>query len=837
MKIPKIEDLYFDDAYMANPGVVKGILESDDPTRITTSRIDDNTESVFYQTDSGFHYYVGQRPVMLAAANIPSNQQVMSDTGGGAAIGFRPALPKRPTGQALEVPMSPAARVISKGATWLGDLIDKGASTLDVMQLIIPGGFDENKKISIPTSFKPQAGRINPATGEMMPATMGLDEVDTTLGELLKAIPVSELLGLRGVSKVAESLGTGNMPELFDVLDTIGVAGAGLGAASAAKSVTKAVGQTVKSLAPKAAEMTLDLVEKTGMPVRGLGIIEPGASAAGKATAPVSDTGFYSAVEQAALNIQRKSGTGQAFLNDITKGENVKADEIKWIGLDDFLKDKKNVTKADVQNFIAQNKVDVQEVTLGGEFKAITDPQEAINYLAKEKGLTPDQLVDEYGYIDLNDYVNLANDVAQPAEPKFGAYTLPGGQNYREILLTMPFKEPAMPKGYEVTSVQYDDGTYRYFANTPTTRSAAYKTEADAMAELQSMASRLKGFRENQEAFKSSHWDQNNVLAHIRVNDRVDADGKKMLLVEEVQSDWHQAGRDKGYRVTPSEDEIQRIMDSSSYMSRADAIDYLTNKNAVPDAPMKDTWYQLALKRVLKYAADNGYERVGLTTGSRQAERYDLSAQVDEIKVPMVADDGSRSVAIKPVDGGTIKLMVDSDGTVTGYGPSARQFTGKKIDEVIGKELADKVMKAEEDTSLTGLDLKVGGQGMKKYYDEVYPQFLAKYGKKWGAKVGETRIETEQSPKSWAYFREWFAANHSDVGGSSTALAQWESGEKSKYVREFLKQNKAQEPVRYIDITPQMKESVGKGQPLFSATGIATGAGAGTMATSQQEPK
>lgn len=258
MKIPKIEDLYFDDAYMANPGVVKGILESDDPTRITTSRIDDNTESVFYQTDSGFHYYVGQRPVMLAAANIPSNQQVMSDTGGGAAIGFRPALPKRPTGQALEVPMSPAARVISKGATWLGDLIDKGASTLDVMQLIIPGGFDENKKISIPTSFKPQAGRINPATGEMMPATMGLDEVDTTLGELLKAIPVSELLGLRGVSKVAESLGTGNMPELFDVLDTIGVAGAGLGAVGAAKGIAKSIGEGAK-ITDKTAPPTIEL--------------------------------------------------------------------------------------------------------------------------------------------------------------------------------------------------------------------------------------------------------------------------------------------------------------------------------------------------------------------------------------------------------------------------------------------------------------------------------------------------------------------------------------------------------------------------------------------------
>jgi hypothetical protein len=223
----------------------------------------------------------------------------------------------------------------------------------------------------------------------------------------------------------------------------------------------------------------------------------------------------------------------------------------------------------------------------------------------------------------------------------------------------------------------------------------------------------------------------------------------------------------------------------------------------VPDAPMKDTWYQLALKRVLKYAADNGYERVGLTTGSRQAERYDLSKQVDEIAVPMVKEDGSRSVRIDPTQGTSIKLMVDKDGVVTGYGSGSTQFSGKKLNEVIGKEMADKVMSANAETYFSGLDLKVGGEGMKKYYDEIYPTYLQKYGKKWGAKVGETSIEVDRTRDS--------------------------SGIPSMYP--------GKEPVRYIDITPEMRKSVGKGQPLFTATGLATGTGAGTMATSQQEPK
>ena len=48
-------------------------------------------------------------------------------------------------------------------------------------------------------------------------------------------------------------------------------------------------------------------------------------------------------------------------------------------------------------------------------------------------------------------------------------------------------------------------------------------------------------------AYKSSHWDEPNVLYHVRKQDTV-IDGEKTLLVEEIQSDWHQDGRKKGYQ-------------------------------------------------------------------------------------------------------------------------------------------------------------------------------------------------------------------------------------------------------------------------------------------------
>jgi hypothetical protein len=49
-------------------------------------------------------------------------------------------------------------------------------------------------------------------------------------------------------------------------------------------------------------------------------------------------------------------------------------------------------------------------------------------------------------------------------------------------------------------------------------------------------------------SYQSKHWKEDpNVLAHMRVQDRRGPNGEKILHVEEIQSDWHQEGRKKGY--------------------------------------------------------------------------------------------------------------------------------------------------------------------------------------------------------------------------------------------------------------------------------------------------
>lgn len=84
-----------------------------------------------------------------------------------------------------------------------------------------------------------------------------------------------------------------------------------------------------------------------------------------------------------------------------------------------------------------------------------------------------------------------------PNEPtgrtKFDRYTVPNGENHREVLLTLP--------------------------------------------------------KSSEDFVYSPHFgDQKNILAHVRLTDRVDDKGRKTLYIEEVQSDWHQQGREGGYK-------------------------------------------------------------------------------------------------------------------------------------------------------------------------------------------------------------------------------------------------------------------------------------------------
>ena len=376
---------------------------------------------------------------------------------------------------------------------------------------------------------------------------------------------------------------------------------------------------------------------------------------------------------------------------------------------------------------------------------------------------------------------------------KFKQHQLPGGENYREVVLTLPSNRPSLKNMSR----------------------SEYNAAVDAADK--------SGVND----YQSSHWDEPNALAHLRMSDRV-TDGKKTLLVDEVQSDWHQAGREQGYKndidmPSMSADELllehgDRLSsgqksDLKDFISRwekasenndTDRLDRLFEEydgwakrqklQGVPDAPYKDDWYQLALRRAVKEAIDGGYDRVALPTGARVNERFDLSKHIESISHQKNPD-------------GTYKIVaVDKNNR---HAMNEMSVPEEKLSSIVGKDVAQKIINAEGTpfpegtvgagmTKLSGLDLKVGGEGNIKYYDEVYPNYLKKFGKKYGANVGMTSVQTE--PSTDKIFK--------DVGKYYAYTGQGRDTKEFNTYAEALKfLGIGAEPLHYMEITPAMREA------------------------------
>jgi hypothetical protein len=218
------------------------------------------------------------------------------------------------------------------------------------------------------------------------------------------------------------------------------------------------------------------------------------------------------------------------------------------------------------------------------------------------------------------------------------------------------------------------------------------------------------GFTTNadENAFISSHWDEPNVLAHVRLNDRT-YNGKPVTFIEEIQSDWARAAR----KPTTTQDMGEQLRRSAG------------TTESLPNHPLLKNWQELAVKRALKDAVDNGSEYLAWTTGEQQAARYDLSKQVKNIwwsptNTPAI---GEKGVYIEPINQGTIRAQVDKNGIVT---EGNRDWIGKKITDVVGKGIGEKIIADSKGGEVSGEGLKIGGEWANNLYDRQLPNIIEK---------------------------------------------------------------------------------------------------------------
>jgi hypothetical protein len=538
-----------------------------------------------------------------------------------------------------------------------------------------------------------------------------------------------------------------------------------------------------------------------GATVVGSGLLagpqEAEAGAGSKILGQISDIGFFSPLERAVGGLSQQKGTGDQMLAMIQKQAGVKPEEVQWTGLGDFLAGKPSVTKGEIEDYLINNRVDLQEVKLQAPAINLESPYatpEVRRILEQHQGQAPNAIqlalindhdayrslervnpnlvnLDDWEDVVLNDVLNVqmpyqtadewqgairtaeqagdfntAEQLTRAWEanegfgsaglPKFGKYTTPGGSNYRELLMTMPHKE--LPAKYSIRNNE-TGGTFGSFS-TPE-EAQQYMLSGPRAEEIRAGNFSVQQSSAGKEAgYKSSHFDQSNILAHTRVKDYTQ-DGQKILHVDEVQSDWHQAGRKKGYSTKPNE-AIKEYQALSARMVngtitpeqwvRLDELRPIVSgqggvDGTVPDAPFKKNWHELMTRRILQEAADKGYSRVTFTTGRTQADRYDLSKQVDEI-------------IVQPNSDGTFSINATLPG-----GDShtiSRNAKESELEGLVGKDLAKKIQNQEGAEVYDGNSLKVGGEGMKGFYDNMMVKAFNKEGKKYGVKVEPYELKT-----------------------------------------------------------------------------------------------
>jgi hypothetical protein len=421
--------------------------------------------------------------------------------------------------------------------------------------------------------------------------------------------------------------------------------------------------------------------------------------------------------------------------------------EAEATGLHEWLKTQPKATKYDIEEHIGENLPKVKVTEKGAPLKLTHAEQVELSDLGQRHSNYLHTVGDELSEEDLNKYIRLANidEKATPANlrsqaealeriarkeqkegyslnahvsfgraehyknradaleanpiqyggSKYEKYTLPGGENYKETMLSLPKTEKYLDKKGLSVMQREDFETYAVYDKDLNQVSPTFKNLDDA----RNWAMSPKVLGDNFEvptAHKYNDPDTDvNRIAHLRTKDRPTLDDKKALFLEELQSDWAQQGRDRGFRqdipkLTDAEErrfqellqdgrrnlEGDKLAEFESLIAKRDAH---ASNSSIPSGPyVTDTkdWTALGLKHALKQAVEGEHDYVTWATGAQNAEHYNLSKYVNEIgheKNP----DGTYNIYAHGKDGEQVLLEDDI--------PLSR------VEELVGKDMAKKI--------------------------------------------------------------------------------------------------------------------------------------------------
>lgn len=503
---------------------------------------------------------------------------------------------------------------------------------------------------------------------------------------------------------------------------------------------------------------------------------------------------YYSQMERVVKGM-KQAKFGASSVVSMLRGRGVKAEEIKWSGVEQWLEGKKSVTKDELLEFIAGSELQIEEYELRqdaesgfeymsqetGELGDMDYFYERAYEIAEEMGYDPEDVrfdgYEESGIFYVADrsaedgYVELLSveKTEVDDDTRWGQYKLDGGSNYRELQFYLP------------------DSDYTNLA-------------------------------------MQAHWGSNaeGVLAHARMQDFETDDGK-MLFIEEIQSDWHNAGHrdgyaDKNYDVNKAiadvdrrRDELyQKINKEPNLVAVRDRLVpgiIETNRSFGQDIN-EDTAREYAGNMIMSSFYPAEVEHKGNITLSL-AEKQAIDDILEEL----------RQLTLERIDARTKAEEMKRRAPEAPFSNTYHEYVLKRLLRMAAEEGYDSIgwTTAQQQVDRWSEDY---AEGYRIEYDQDIPKFLNKYGKQWGAKVGQIALPGSD----YAMLKDEIRQGEEDIAEWEAELAEAETDSQREfiqsqidYIRNEIKSLQAGGKVWSMPITDAMRQSVlYEGQPRYS---------------------
>lgn len=360
-------------------------------------------------------------------------------------------------------------------------------------------------------------------------------------------------------------------------------------------------------------------------------------------------------------------------------------------------------------------------------------------------------------------------------------------------------------------------------------------------------------------SFQSGHWENSpNVLAHARFKTRLDPEGKRTLFVEEIQSDWHQKGREGGYRKNPDDAAIQAAIKANSAASAA-RDEAFGRLEALVRAQSPER-----LQRALSPQAFEVLMRGNAAPGVVMNAADQLTgSQLIQVRLPagpeLMEIDAARSAYVRATEaqGETYRRARELQGQ--GVVPDV-PFKDNRWAELMMKRLIRFAAENDYDQIAWSGNLKNGEFYSNKpegweFYDKIMVNIANQLGKKSGARVGrgyfgigggqEPRIRVregysptiddliynlrhstedvsdlpaEVQPLARAQFEAWEAARNANVSDAEFSVLRQAAGRAELRLKhELIPLARGQGNSNVLPLTEDLKnKALYEGFPLFA---------------------